>query len=175
METKASLDTLSKVVTVGIIALFAAISIGGFFCANGNSTIILISTGVLLFVTSITMGCYLFSPQGYVLNPDDLIIKRPLKDRSIKLSDIIETHAVVDTEMKYTLRTFGVGGLFGYYGKFYNPKFGSMTWYTTQRKNRIFIRTNKEEKIIITPDDISLLSRIQEELKKQAIMKSGPA
>ena len=61
---------------------------------------------------------------------------------------------IVDKEtMKWTVRTFGVGGLFGYFGKFANRALGSMTLYATRRNNYVLIITTDERKIIITPDE----------------------
>jgi hypothetical protein len=53
----------------------------------------------------------------------------------------------------WAIRTFGVGGLFGYYGKFANTKLGSMTWYATRKDRAILVRTIDNKKIILTPDE----------------------
>ncbi len=60
----------------------------------------------------------------------------------------------VDNEkMKWTIRKIGVGGLFGYYGKFVKRSFGSMTFYATRRNNYVLVTMTDDRKIIITPDD----------------------
>jgi hypothetical protein len=51
------------------------------------------------------------------------------------------------------MRTFGNGGLFGYTGKYYNSRFGKMTWYCTQRKNYVLLILSDKKKIVITPDN----------------------
>ena len=51
------------------------------------------------------------------------------------------------------IRTFGVGGLFGYYGQFYNSKIGSMTWYATRQNNTVLVRTIDNKNIVLTPDE----------------------
>ncbi len=55
--------------------------------------------------------------------------------------------------MKWTIRTFGVGGLFGYYGEFVNWKLGNMTWYATRRDKTVLIETVDDKKLIVTPDE----------------------
>ena len=176
MEYKASLDTLSKIITGVLIIIFFAIELTSLQLFSGerdNSNKILIQSGTLLFFILVIAGCYLFSTKKYLLNGKELIIVRPIKERIILLSDIEEIRPVAKGEMRWTIRTFGVGGLFGYYGKFYNRKFGSMTWYTTQLKNRIFIRIKSGEKIIITPDDISLAVKLNTEvLRRQQLNTS---
>ena len=170
MEYKASLDTLSKVITIAFIIIFIVTELVSFkvlAVVDSESKSNLFQTGILLFFILVIGGCYLFRTKKYLLNERELIIVRPIKERIILLTDIEEIRLVAKGEMKWTIRTFGVGGLFGYYGKFYNRRFGSMTWYTTQLKNRIFIRIKSGEKIIITPDDISLADKLKTELQRR--------
>lgn len=68
-------------------------------------------------------------------------------------------------EIGTMIRTFGNGGLFGYYGKFHSSKLGSMTLYATQSKNRILIKTIHGSQIMITPDDLSLVEALQEKIR----------
>ena len=165
MEYKASLDTLAKVITVGVFILFAVLgyrSVKALTVSQGDTTTILIHSGILLFFITTIVGCYLFAPQSYTLDNTDFTIVRPASNKKIKLSEIAEIRIVADTEMTGAIRTFGVGGLFGYYGKYYTSKIGSMTFYATQRKNKIFILTKQGQKIIITPDDISIIEQLKE-------------
>ena len=90
-----------------------------------------------------------------------MIIHRAIKNRVIKISEIIEIKTVDSNDLSGTIRTFGNGGLFGYYGKYYNSKFGNMIWYVTQRRNRILIETNQGKKIIISPDDIGMVEKVK--------------
>ena len=59
---------------------------------------------------------------------------------------------ISNNDMGLTIRTFGVGGLFGYFGKFFNSKIGRLTMYGTRRNNTVLIETDNK-KIILTPDD----------------------
>ena len=163
------MDTLCKVMTVLVFILFLALaqrSIRVIFLAQGNGTIILMHVGILILYISILLFSYLYAPQSYTLTDKELSINRPAKNKSIPIEEITEVRLPISSDFLGTIRTFGVGGLFGYYGKYYNSRIGSMTWYVTQRKNRILIRTKKEEKIIISPDDISLLDALQNKVRK---------
>lgn len=97
----------------------------------------LIHTGILLFFVAILFGKV-----------------------SIKLEDINQVRTLTDNEMQGTVRTFGVDGLFGYFGKYHTPGIGHTTFYATQQKNKILIVTNNDNKIVITPDDISLANKL---------------
>ena len=164
MEYKASLDTLCKVLTVGVFVLFFAIgrkNVRALMAAHGEIAPTLIHGGVLLLFISIVIGSYLFSTNRYTLTSNELVINRPIGNKVISVADITEIRAVDTIDFSGTIRTFGNEGLFGYYGKYYNAKLGNMTWYVTQKKNRIFILTKQGNKIIISPDDIGLLSKVQ--------------
>lgn len=66
----------------------------------------------------------------------------------------IMSAALLDEEsLKGSIRTFGVGGLFGYFGKYFNRTLGSMTWYATRKDNFVLILTNDDKKIILTPNE----------------------
>lgn len=166
MKTKASLDTNSKLITFGIFILFCFIGQAAFkeIKADGNQVTKIFSVGMIILLAVIFVGCYFLSTRGYTLTKDKLIIHRPLKDRIVDVDDIADVFLVDPSSLKGTLRAFGVGGLFGYFGQFSNDKFGKMTWYVTQKKNRILVETRQKEKIIISPDDISLLDNLKSDL-----------
>jgi hypothetical protein len=164
MEYKASLDTLCKVMTAGVFVLFIAIgqkNVRAVIAAHGDLTPTLIHGGVLLLFVATIVGSYLFSTNSYTVTDSEFIIHRPISNRVIKIADIAEIRTTDSTDFTGTIRTFGVGGLFGYYGKYYSSKIGSMTWYVTQKQNKILVRTQQGDKIIISPDDISLVDQVQ--------------
>ena len=168
MEYKASLDTLCKALTAGVFILFIAIgqkNVRAIFAAHGDLTPTLIHGSVLLLFVVTVVISYLYSIKTYTLTDSELVINRPISNRVIKISDITEIRTTDSADYSGTIRTFGNGGLFGYYGKYYSSPLGNMTWYVTQRKNRILIRTKQSDKIIISPDDISLVEKVQAALK----------
>jgi hypothetical protein len=79
----------------------------------------------------------------------------------IPVNDIIAVKLIDDNEITGTIRKFGVGGLFGYYGLYYIPKIGNVKYYTTRRNNRILIVLKNKNKIVISPDDVSLIDLIK--------------
>ncbi|MBS4044542.1 MAG: hypothetical protein KGZ59_12085 [Chitinophagaceae bacterium] len=76
-----------------------------------------------------------------------------MNDIKLLKSEIISVGQLEKEKLKGTIRTFGVGGLFGYFGKFYNNKIGVMTLYATRRSNYVLIKTSANKKIILTPDN----------------------
>jgi hypothetical protein len=170
MEYKASFDTLTKVLTLGVIVFFAYIaqkSVKALLVAEGDTTTILIHSGVIFVLLATLVVSYLFSTQNYLIDNNEFVIRRPISERKISIADIEEIRLVGEGDMTGTIRTFGNGGLFGYYGKYYNKTFGSMTLYTTQRANRVFIRTKSGSKIIISPDDLRFIDKLKSALSNK--------
>ena len=162
MKYKASLDTLTKGITIGVFVLLIVIgqiSVRALFTSQADTATILVHLGILLLLFIILLGSWLYAPRFYTIANNILTINRPIGKVKIKLGDIKQVRLLTDNEMKGLIRTFGVGGLFGYFGKFHATDFGNMTFYATQRKNKILIVTNNS-KIIITPDDKNIVDKL---------------
>ena len=145
------MDNLAKGVTAAISVLFAVIIVAQLFLYRSGSPITAIITTILILI--IYVVSYLFRPTGYELTDENFIIHRAIKDVVIKKASIREVILPSSEQMRWTIRTFGVGGLFGYYGKFVNWKLGNMTWYATRRNKIILIMTADGKKLVITPDE----------------------
>lgn len=148
---KTSLDNLAKGVTLGITILFAGLIIGQFFIGYQEGGVVAVFIPVLLLLIYFT--AYWFRPVNYEVTPENLIIHRAFS--SVKIDkDLIKSVELLDKkDLRWSFRTFGVGGLFGYYGKFANTTLGSMTWYATRRDRSVLVKTVQDKRIILTPDE----------------------
>lgn len=167
MKYKASLNIIGKIITASIFIIWGVtiyVVKTAIASKADTETTTLIISGISLLYFSIVFISYLYAPTSYTLEADNLIINRSASNKIIKLSNIINVREVSKDEMKGSIRTFGNGGLWGYYGKYHNTKLGNITLYTTQWKNYILIETKEKRKIIITPDDIDLLQELKEKI-----------
>ncbi len=167
MIYKASLDTFTKVVTIVVFIIF--ITLGGFMimatATNDTGPSMAIPNSIFLLVFSGTfIFTWLYAPKSYTLENDMLCINRSIGQKKINLTDITEIRVVTKKDMGWLIRTFGVGGLFGYFGYFYSSKLGSLIFYATKRSNSVFIRTSIGRNIIITPDDLSMVADLQKRI-----------
>lgn len=168
MEYKASLDTLAKIISLAAIILLMVIvyrSIKILTISEDDLSIILKHSGIILLCIAVMLFCYYSAPQSYKVDNTDLTIVRPLNDKKIKLTDISEIETIADSVLIPAIRTFGVGGLFGYYGKYYYPKIGKMTYFNTKKTNRILIKTKQDQNIMITPDDLGITEILKEKIR----------
>jgi hypothetical protein len=151
MEYKTSLDKTAIIITAAVTILFAVIILGQYpLIRDGGRASAIFATVACGLVYAISYG---FRPAGYTITPDELVIRRPIGKVHIRREDIRSVEVVDRSEVSGSIRTFGVGGLFGYYGHFANFNLGRMTWYATRRDRPVLIRTVPGKKIIVTPDD----------------------
>jgi Bacterial PH domain len=147
---KASLDPAAIIISVGITLLFLFIlyvqvlhwkdaGYGKYFG--------------IVFPPFIYFTAWLLRPVNYRITNDELVVYRLLRSVHIPLKNISRSEQIDRKLISWSLRTFGVGGLFGYYGRFRNQALGTMIWYATRKDNPVMIQTVGDEKIILTPDD----------------------
>lgn len=136
------LTILSAVIL--FIGIYVWLSTGEGFAAASTGI-----TGLLL--PGLVIAMYLLHTRAVLMDDLYLTIDRVTRPVRISLSDIRWVERVPD--MKYTVRTFGNGGVFGYTGQYYKKGIGSMTWYCTQRNNYVLLQLTGDKKIVVTPDD----------------------
>jgi hypothetical protein len=138
MEFKpARLDRVATIVSILVTAFLLGLSI--FF-------IIKVPCGWIfaIFVMLIPLICYLWSPKRYVFKNDLLIIEKIAgRQISIRLSDIKAYIRVPNFIKLKVARTFGNGGLFGFYGFFSTAEYGEINCQLTGLKDIIIIKTKK--------------------------------
>ena len=151
MIYKTSLDNVAKAITSGVTIIFAAIILAPCFLSidEGKGASILTAVFLLLVYGLV----YALRPINYELTPDSLIIQRLFMNVKIERNQIIKVVLLEKGNTKWAFRIFGVGGLFGYFGKFENSTLGSMTWYATRQDRTVLVETVDGKKIIITPDE----------------------
>jgi hypothetical protein len=151
MIYRASLDKTAIVITIAVTILFAVIIGGQYLIIKDAGRVVPIyTTAACLLIYLLTFA---FRPVSYVVTKEELIVRRPVLNVYIKRTDIKSVELVDKKKISRSIRIFGVGGLFGYYGSFANSSLGRMTWYATRRDKPVLIKTVEGKKIIFTPDD----------------------
>lgn len=91
----------------------------------------------------------------------ETIDQTSIKNLEIDITKIKSAFIPDIDSMRFTIRTFGNGGLFGYLGLFYNPAYGKMKWYATRRDNYIMLIMQDNTKIVLTPDSDLMAQEIK--------------
>jgi hypothetical protein len=120
--------------------------------------------GISFFSVSflILLWAGLKSPYALNASTEELTILRPLQPIRIPVASVRRISPVAPNDMKSLVRTFGSGGLFGFYGHFYNARLGHIRLYTRKLTTRrlILIETYDMGKLVVYCSEPDLLERI---------------
>lgn len=152
-KSKAVYDGLTKAITVGTIvglaALLAFISWLAITEPKPASSIALVV--VYVVVISIMVVPFLFSPKGFYVTPQGVVVKRVLRSFLIPHAEIKRVERVSWTWRGIRLRASG--GLYGYFGLFWLSELGRVWMYVTNRRSLVLIESRGGVKYIISPED----------------------
>jgi hypothetical protein len=95
-------------------------------------------------------------PRYLVIDSKSIVITHPIGQTVILKSDIVEVRAVERSELRGSLRLFGSGGFFGWFGVFRNSTFGVYRLYCGQLENLYLVKTLTRKYIISSSVPIEL-------------------
>lgn len=154
-QFRAPWDFLLIIVTTLIVGLLLGLN----YLYSSHSVIpTIITWGIIL-------SCAAFGVFGYSIQNGKLRILCLGWSKDIPLSEITSVEFKPNAGMG-SIRIAGIGGLFGYIGYFKNRILGHYRAYATHRRKTVVILTNKNEQIVITPDDPDLFVQVLREEAK---------
>jgi hypothetical protein len=146
---------LVSILLVGLSAFFLTLPYGWIF-----------SIIMLLFI----LVSYLFSPAKYYLTGSHLIVQKVIGRKIvIPLVDVVGYTIVPDFSKLKVVRTFGNGGLFGYYGTFSTAEYGMVNCQLRSLKRVIILKT-KNALFAISPAEVE---RLKDQLTATVLGLSG--
>lgn len=148
-----SLDKFNKITTIAVCVVIIGVIVFALTLTDELVNEQKALPVIPISLTLILLIAYAFRPNNYAVSDDKLLIHRMISDVKILRSDIKSVEMIDESKVKNSIRTFGSGGFFGSYGKFWNSTLGSMTWYITRKENFVLVTTNDEKKILLTPDE----------------------
>ena len=105
--------------------------------------------------------CEGFAPQRLEIGDDKIVVLRRYRSVVLHREEIKSIEYVSKLSFRGAIRTFGVGGLFGYYGRYYAPALGSFTLYATNFDNLFLIRLVNGKKIVISCSEPEKMNTFQ--------------
>jgi hypothetical protein len=140
-EFRASYDRVAKILS-------------GFFCLLVLAMAIALRNVFTTALLALVVGlAYAWSPRGYCVSRDSITVKRLIGDVRVPLERVRELRRATPDDWRGSLRLWGSGGLFGYYGLHRTSRLGRCTWYMTNCKNAVVLVT-EEKTTIYSPDDV---------------------
>lgn len=151
----AKLDKISLTVTILVSAFLIILSL--FFLIK-----VPFGWAFAIMMMLILLIAYLLSPKQYYFEGPNLVIEKVIGKRIIVPLKKIEGYTIIPNFMKLKVaRTFGNGGLFGYYGLFSSAEFGNINCQLTKLKNILLIKTDKGNYAVSPAEN----ERFEQELK----------
>lgn len=152
MVLKTSLDRFTKLTTVLACCIVMVVVLVQFMLYKSGAAQQMPMPLTILMVLGF-VSFWLFAPQGYEVTGEDLVIVRMARNKVIARTQVQRVERVEENNMRGTMRLFGAGGFFGYFGTFTNTRYGRMTYYATRRSNYVLVTLVSGRKLILTPDD----------------------
>jgi hypothetical protein len=148
-RSEMTLDGTHRVLTAVASALLFAGAAGFFVVRPGGLTGI-----VSVFLVAVFVVTWALSPCALVVDGAELRIeRRAMPPVCVDLASVASV-AQVDAIGPGTVRVFGVGGLFGSYGLFWNKSLGRFRVFATRRRPVVLLRLRDGGlPIVVTPDD----------------------
>lgn len=105
------------------------------------------------------LGCEGFAPQRLEVGESKIVILRRYKSITIGREEIDSIVRLPKNAMFGAVRTGGVGGLFGYYGKYYTRGLGHFMLYATTYENLFMISKTDGQRVVISCSDPDVLEK----------------
>lgn len=141
----AKMDLQTKIFTIlfGLICL-VVIGFGGYEIFTEKAFFLLFPVVVVCIAL---ISSYLMIPEISVDAQKNILIKNTFVNFKIKREEITNLERIIGK--KFNIRTFGVGGLFGYFGYFN----GNDVWYVTNLNKKIQITMKSGKIYMISPEN----------------------
>jgi len=123
---------------------------------GGLAAILIIAAAVTagpgsLVIVAILLVAAAFAIRGYSVTDGRLLIHRLGWSNKFDLAELVSAEASPGATLG-SLRTMGIGGLFGFVGHYHNEILGSYKAYATNEFNTVVLVFG-DQKIVVTPDD----------------------
>lgn len=114
----------------------------------------------VMILVLITLIAYGYSANKYMVSEQGLEIHAPFRKIVIPKSEIAEVRLIPNDELHPMVRIFGVGGPFGFNGRYRSARLGTIHMHATRRNDYLLVREKSGKLTIITPDDHSIINHL---------------
>jgi len=157
--------TILITIVATILIIFGMVKLIEFF-SIAKGVFRYVSLLFFAFLALTLIFSYLLSPLSIILG-DKLIIDRIISKIYIDYSMIQEIFIFDAKElMASSIRVFGNGGLFGYYGRFKSDKLGNYYLYARRTSGKYCVIKTKDKTYVFAPEDVDMfIAKLKERCK----------
>lgn len=153
MKTHCEKFAIGRMGTVTSILLVAMLVYGAIAVWSAGMTAVIVT--YIIFIL-LAIWVLLTMPRYLIIQNGLLIITHPIGRTVIEKSQVVKIEAIERSDLRGSLRLFGSGGFFGWFGIFRNSKFGVYRIYCGQLENLYHIKTLTKSYIISSSTPIEL-------------------
>ena len=153
MKTHCEKFAIGRMGTVTSILLSALLVYGAIAVWSAGMTAVIVT--YIIFIL-LAIWVLLTMPRYLIIQNGLLIITHPIGRTVIEKSQVVKIEAIERSDLRGSLRLFGSGGFFGWFGIFRNSKFGVYRIYCGQLENLYHIKTLTKSYIISSSTPIEL-------------------
>ena len=115
----------------------------------------ILGISLLAIITATVIGSYLYAPMSITLSESALILNRGIGKKKFNYSDI----AAVDTYISDgpVVRVCGIGGVFGFIGRYYTKKIGHYFSYVGDYSQTFYLRLKNGKKYLLSCENRDLI------------------
>ncbi|MFQ5724431.1 MAG: PH domain-containing protein [Terriglobia bacterium] len=146
MEFRAPYDGLATGITIAVLGLFLG---GAGVVVSQPALPPALRYGLAALFLLIPLVTYSYAPTGYRVGPEGVRIQRGWGSVLIPRERLRGGRRAEGLEL-WGIRTFGSGGLFGFFGWFYSRRFGHYRAYVTHRHKLVVVEA--ERVYLLSPD-----------------------
>ncbi|QBO59129.1 PH domain-containing protein [Chryseobacterium salivictor] len=140
----AKMDDRTKIFTLILLVLLPLLALSSFFMQPPKPVVSVVLTILLFSVIVISYGLV---PKRIAISDDQILIRNLFGAVIININEIKTADKIEKTGLN--LRTFGVGGLFGYFGYFN----GRDVWYVTNIHKKVKMILKSGKIYMISPEN----------------------
>lgn len=140
----AKMDNKTKIITIILLIALPLLSITSFFLQPPKPIVSVFLTVLLSVVILISYGLV---PKRIAISDSQILIKNLFGSIVINIEEISTLERI--EKIGFNIRTFGVGGLFGYFGYFN----GNDTWYVTNIHKKVKMILKSGKKYMMSPEN----------------------
>ena len=139
--------------TVTSILLVAMLVYGAIAVWSAGMVAVIVTYTIFILLA---IWVLLTMPRYLLIDDKSIVITHPIGQSVILKSDITEIRAIERNDIRGSIRLFGSGGFFGWFGIFRNSKFGTYRLYCGQLENLYLVKTTTKKYIISSSKPIEL-------------------
>lgn len=167
-------DSAYRLYTVLIVAALLAACGGAVFFAvatTGWVRVLALLAGLVIFAGTLTVLAltWLYArPECFEVSPEGLKVVWPGRTRKLPRGAFAELEVLSAITMGRCTRVFGVGGLFGSFGRHRSEYLGNLDLYITRTDRMVLLRLKNRRSIVLSPAEPDAFLAAMRELLGQA-------